>query len=60
MKKILTKLQEETLQSFFAHMLLGVKNLKNFPKMLVPFDKDKMKNYFISLANNMLLEAKPG
>lgn len=45
---------------YFAHMLLEVKNLKNYPKMLVPFNKDKMKSYFVSLANNMLLEIKPG
>lgn len=45
---------------YLAHMLLEVKNLKNFPKMLVPFDEDKMKSYFVSLANNLLMEVKPG
>ncbi len=44
---------------YLAHMLLEVKNLKNFPKMLVPFNKDEMKSYFVSLANNLLLEVKP-
>lgn len=44
---------------YLAHMLLEVKNLKNFPKMLIPFDKGDMKNYFISLANKLLLRAKP-
>src|SRR3989344_1169306 len=44
---------------YFAHMLLEVKNLKDLPKMLVPFNADQMKSYFISLANNLLLEAKP-
>lgn len=44
---------------YLAHMLLEVKNLKNFPKMVVPFNKDHMKRYFIALANNLLLQAKP-
>ncbi len=44
---------------YLAHMLLGVKNLKNFPEMLVPFNKDSMERYFVSLANNLLLEVKP-
>ncbi|MBI4036033.1 nucleotidyl transferase AbiEii/AbiGii toxin family protein [Candidatus Daviesbacteria bacterium] len=44
---------------YLAHMLLEVKNLKNFPKMLIPFDKSTMKNYFILLANRLLVEAKP-
>ena len=44
---------------YFAHMLLEVKNLKNFPKMFIPFNKDEMESYFVSLANNLLLEAKP-
>ncbi|MBU1000530.1 nucleotidyl transferase AbiEii/AbiGii toxin family protein [Patescibacteria group bacterium] len=44
---------------YLAHMLLEVKNLKNFPKMLVPFNKGKMESYFVSLANNLLLEVKP-
>lgn len=45
---------------YLAHMLLEVKNLKNFPMMLIPFNKDKMANYFVSLANKLLLEVKPG
>ncbi len=44
---------------YLAHMLLEVKNLKNFPIMLTPFNKDQMKNYFISLANKLLLKVKP-
>lgn len=44
---------------YLAHMILQVKNLKNFPKMLVPFNEDKMKNYFVSMANKLLLKAKP-
>ncbi len=44
---------------YLAHMLLEVKNLKNFPQMLTPFNKKSMKNYFVSLANKLLLEAKP-
>ncbi len=44
---------------YLAHMLLEIKNLKNFPKMLVPFKKDKMESYFVSLANKLLLEVKP-
>jgi len=44
---------------YLAHMFLEVKNLKNFPKMLVPFNKDKMVNYFVLLANKLLLELEP-
>lgn len=44
---------------YLAHMLLEVGNLRNFPKMLVPFDADEMKSYFISLVNSLLLQAKP-
>lgn len=45
---------------YLAHMLLEVKNLKNYPKMLVPFNKAKMESYFVAMANNLLLEAEPG
>lgn len=45
---------------YLAHMLLEVKNLKNYPKMLVPFNKDEMTDYFVSLANKLLLKVKPG
>lgn len=44
---------------YLGHMLLEVKNLKNFPKMLIPFNKKDMEDYFVSLANKLLLEAKP-
>ena len=44
---------------YLAHMLLEVKNLKNFPKMLTPFNKKSMEKYFVSLANKLLLKAKP-
>lgn len=44
---------------YLAHMLLEVKNLKDFPKMLVSFNATEMKNYFVSLANKLLLETKP-
>lgn len=44
---------------YLAHMLLEVKNLKDSPKMLIPFNKDKMESYFVSLANNLLLQVKP-
>ena len=44
---------------YLAHMLMEVKNLKNFPEMFVPFNKDQMESYFVSLANKLLLEAKP-
>lgn len=44
---------------YLAHMMLEVKNLKDFPKMLVPFNKEKMKSYFVSLANSLLLKARP-
>lgn len=44
---------------YLAHMLLEVKNLKNYPKLLIPFNKKNMENYFVSLANKLLLEAKP-
>lgn len=44
---------------YLAHMLLEVENLKNFPMMLVSFNKDKMESYFVSLANKLLLEVKP-
>lgn len=44
---------------YLAHMLLEVKNLKNFPKVLIPFNKHHMESYFVSLANKLLLEAKP-
>ena len=44
---------------YLAHMFLEVKNLKNFPEMFTPFNKDQMENYFVSLANKLLLKAKP-
>lgn len=44
---------------YLAHMILQVRNLKDFPQMLVPFNKEKMKKYFVSLANKLLLEVKP-
>lgn len=44
---------------YLAHMLLEVKNLKNFPEMLVYFNKKSMENFFCSIANKLLLEAKP-
>ncbi len=44
---------------YLAHMLLEVKNIRNFPKMLTPFNKKKMENYFVLLANKLLLEARP-
>lgn len=44
---------------YLGHMLLEVKNLKNFPKMLTPFNKKSMENYFVFLANKLLLEVKP-
>lgn len=44
---------------YFAHMMLEVNNLKDFPEMLVPFNKEKMIKYFIDQANKLLLKAKP-
>lgn len=44
---------------YLAHMLLEVKKLKNFPEILIPFNKDSMEKYFVSIANKLLLEAKP-
>ena len=44
---------------YLAHMLLEVKTLKDFPKMFVPFNKDRMERYFVSLANKLLIKAKP-
>lgn len=44
---------------YLAHMLLEVKNLKDFPEMFVPFNNDRMKRYFVSLANKLLIKAKP-
>lgn len=44
---------------YLAHMMLEVKNLKDFPEMLVPFNKEKMIKYFIDQANKLLLKAKP-
>ena len=44
---------------YFAHMLLEVNNLKDFPQILVPFDRDRMREYFINQANKLLLKAKP-
>lgn len=61
-KKLFQDAQKKDLgmnEFYLAHMLLEVKNLKNFPKMLVPFDKHKMENYFVSLANKLLLAVKP-
>ncbi|MBI3103489.1 nucleotidyl transferase AbiEii/AbiGii toxin family protein [Candidatus Daviesbacteria bacterium] len=44
---------------YFAHMLLEVNNLKDFPKILVPFNKEGMIEYFVNQANKLLLNAKP-
>lgn len=44
---------------YLANMLLQVKTLRNFPKMLKIFDKEKMEKYFVKLANNLLLSIKP-
>ncbi|MBI2017854.1 nucleotidyl transferase AbiEii/AbiGii toxin family protein [Candidatus Daviesbacteria bacterium] len=44
---------------YLAHMLLEVKNLKYFPKILVSFNKEDLENYFVSMANKLLLETKP-
>lgn len=44
---------------YLAHMILEVKNLKDFPKMFVPFNKDNMESYFVSLANNLLIQIRP-
>lgn len=44
---------------YLANTLLQVKTLKNFPKMLKIFDKEKMEKYFVELANNLLLSIKP-
>ncbi len=44
---------------YLANMLLQVKTLKNFPKMLKIFDKEKMEKYFTDLANDLLLSIKP-
>lgn len=45
---------------YLANMLLQVKTLKNYPKMLKIFDKEKMEKYFVDLANDLLLRIKPG
>lgn len=44
---------------YFAHMLLEINNLRDFPEILVPFNKQEMINYFVNQANTMLLKAKP-
>ena len=44
---------------YLGHMLLEVKNLKNFPRMLAPLNKKSMESFFCSLANKLLLEVKP-
>ncbi|MBI4079170.1 MAG: nucleotidyl transferase AbiEii/AbiGii toxin family protein [Candidatus Levybacteria bacterium] len=44
---------------YFAHMLRQVENLRDIPEMLVPFARGKMERYFLSLANRLLLSAKP-
>lgn len=61
-KKLFRDAQKKDLgmnEFYLAHMLLEVKNLRNFPKMLIPFNKDKMVKLFVSLANKLLLEVKP-
>ena len=44
---------------YFAHMLLEVNNLKDFPEILVPFNKEVMVEYLVNQANKLLLNAKP-
>ncbi len=44
---------------YLAHMLLEVKTLKDFPEMFAPLNKDRMERYFVSLANKLLIKAKP-
>lgn len=44
---------------YFAHMMLQVNKLKDFPEMLVAFDKEKMIRYFVNQANKLLLKARP-
>lgn len=44
---------------YLAHMLLEVRNTKNFPEMPVSFNKGQMENYFVSIANKLLLDVKP-
>lgn len=44
---------------YFAHMLLEVNNIKDFPEILVPLNKEAMVEYFVNQANKLLLNAKP-
>ena len=44
---------------YLAHMLLEVRNIKNFPEMFTSFNKNQMENFFCTMANKLLLEAKP-
>lgn len=61
-KKLLQDAKKKDLglsEFYLAHMLLEVNNLKNFPKILIPFNKKDMENYFTSLADKLLLGVKP-
>lgn len=61
-EKLLKEAQQKDVgltEFYLANMLLQVKTLKNFPKMLKIFDKEKMEKYFIDLANDLLLHIKP-
>lgn len=44
---------------YLAHMLLEVKNLKDFPEMFIALNKNQLERYFVSLANKLLVKTKP-
>ncbi len=44
---------------YFAHMLLEVNNLKDFPEILVPFNKKAFVKFYQDLSSRLLLKIKP-
>jgi len=44
---------------YFANMIIGVRQLKHFPKTLKPFSKDKLVDFYLELSEKMLKKIKP-
>lgn len=44
---------------YFANMLADVKNLKEFPKILKPFDKQDFEAFFLNLSDKLFKKIKP-
>jgi len=44
---------------YFANMISDVKNLKNFPKTIKPFDKKELIDFFLNLSDKLFKKIKP-